>query len=155
MNKKEKAKLTIEYLPVEDLKPYAKNTKDHGSQDVEKIALSISDFGMNDPIGIWGKDNLVVEGHGRLLACKQLAMETVPCIRLDHLTTKERREYAILHNKLAELSTWNEFLKEEIFDLPDLDIYDLDFGVRVDHGNGNPYYFALTRDAFIVSSKLM
>jgi ParB-like chromosome segregation protein Spo0J len=36
---------------------------------------------MNDPIGIWGKDNLIVEGHGRLQACKELGMKEVPVIR--------------------------------------------------------------------------
>ena len=125
---KNNIQLQIEYLPIEDLTPYEKNTKDHDSDDVDKIAKSILDLGMNDPIGIWGKDNLIVEGHGRLLACKELGFEKVPVIRLDHMTAKERREYAILHNKLTELSTWNDFLAEELADLPELtDIYDLDF----------------------------
>lgn len=58
-------------------------------------------------IGIWGKENLIVEGHGRLEAAKQLAMETVPVIRLDHLTDEQRRAYALAHNKTAELSGWD------------------------------------------------
>lgn len=120
--------LQIEYLKVNDLTPYAKNTKDHGEEDVVEISRSIEKYGMNDPIGIWGKKNTIVEWHGRLLACKALGMQTVPCIRLDHMTSTQRREYAILHNKTAELSTWNDFLKEEYEDLPGLQDFDIDFG---------------------------
>ena len=123
-----KKELQIEYLNVDALKPYEKNAKDHDEHDVNIIAQSIETYGMNDPIGIWGKDNVIVEGHGRLMACKQLGIETVPVIRLDHLSSKQRREYAILHNKTVELSTWNDYLKEEYNDLPGLELYDIDFG---------------------------
>ena len=98
--------LKIEYLPIKALKPYDKNTRKHQKKDVDNIARSIEKFGMNDPIGIW-KDNIIVEGHGRLLACKQLGMTEVPCVRLDHLTDEQRREYAIAHNATAELSEWD------------------------------------------------
>lgn len=124
--------LHIEYLSVDDLKPYEKNTKKHEDFDVSEIAKSIEKYGMNDAIGIWGKDNLIVEGHGRLLACKQLGIEQVPCVRLDHLTDKERREYAIAHNKTAELSDWDfDMLADELQDI-DLSDFDFDFGIDID-----------------------
>lgn len=120
--------LKIEYIPVEDLKPYERNNKKHADFDVGEIAKSIEKYGFNDPIGIYGK-NIIVEGHGRLLAAKKLGMETVPCIRLDHMTDKERREYAILHNKTAELAEY-DFVNIEL-ELPDLDFsdFDIDFGL--------------------------
>lgn len=96
--------LKIEYVNVAKLKPYDKNTRKHEDYDVSQIAKSIEQYGFNDPIGIWGKDNIIVEGHGRLLAAKKLGMDKVPCIRLDDLTDEQRREYAIMHNKTAELS---------------------------------------------------
>lgn len=99
--------LKIEYVDVAKLKPYDKNTRKHEDYDVSQIAKSIEQYGFNDPIGIWGKDNIIVEGHGRLLAAKKLGMTEVPCIRLDNLTDEQRREYAIMHNKTAELSTWD------------------------------------------------
>lgn len=84
---------------------------------------------MNDPIGIW-KDNIIVEGHGRMLACKQLGMTEVPCVRLDHLTDEQRREYAIAHNATAELSEWDfDILPDELADL-DLSDFDFDFGIE-------------------------
>lgn len=123
--------LKIEYLPIKALKPYEKNTRKHQKKDVDNIARSIEKFGMNDPIGIW-KDNIIVEGHGRMLACKQLGMTDVPCVRLDHLTDEQRREYAIAHNATAELSEWDlDILPDELAEL-DLSAFDFDFDGSLD-----------------------
>lgn len=132
--------LKIEYLPIKALKPYEKNTRKHQKKDVDNIAKSIEKFGMNDPIGIW-KDNIIVEGHGRLLACKQLGMTEVPCVRLDHLTDEQRREYAIAHNATAELSEWDlDILPDELAEL-DLSDFDFDFGLETDGENYSPDEF--------------
>ena len=121
--------LKIEYLPIKALKPYEKNTRKHQNKDVDNIAKSIEKFGMLDPIGIW-KGNIIVEGHGRMLACKQLGMTEVPCVRLDHLTDEQRREYAIAHNATAELSEWDlDILPDELADL-DLSDFDFEFGLN-------------------------
>ena len=82
--------IKIEYLSVDSLKPYEKNTRKHKDLDVKNIATSIEKYGFNDAIGIWGKDNIIVEGHGRLMAAKKLGMKEVPCVRLDHLTDEQR-----------------------------------------------------------------
>ena len=121
-------RLNVEYIPVGQLKPYAKNARKHEEYDVGQIAESIERYGFNDPIGIWSKDNIIVEGHGRLLAAKKLGMKEVPCIRLDDLTDKQRREYAILHNKTAELSAWDiDLLGAEVAEL-DFSGFDIDWG---------------------------
>ena len=107
--------IKIEHIRVADLRPYEKNTRRHLDFDVEQIAKSIEKFGMCDPIGVWGENNIIVEGHGRLMACQRLGIDEVPCIRLDHLTDEQRRAYAIAHNKTAELSEWDfDFLAEEL-----------------------------------------
>lgn len=124
--------LKIEYIAVEDLKPYEKNNKKHEDFDIGEIAKSISKYEMIDPVGIWGKDNTIVEGHGRVLACKQLGIDKVPCIRLDHLTDEQRREYAIVHNKSSELALYDfDNLADELADL-DLSDFDFDFGIDTD-----------------------
>lgn len=121
--------LKIEYLPVADLRPYEKNARKHQKKDVENIAKSIQKYGMIDAIGIWGEDNTIVEGHGRWLACKKLKIDSVPVVRLDHLTDEQRREYAIAHNATAQLSEWDiDFLAEELKSL-DLSDFDFDFGL--------------------------
>ena len=124
--------LKIEYLPIKALKPYEKNTRKHQKKDVDNIARSIEKYGMCDAIGIWGEQNIIVEGHGRMLACKQLGMTEVPVVRLDHLTDEQRREYAIAHNATAELSEWDlDILPDELAEL-DLSAFDFDFGVSLD-----------------------
>lgn len=120
--------LKIEYLPVTALKPYERNARKHRDFDVDKIVESIRVFGFDDPIGIWGPENLLVEGHGRVLAAKKLGMETVPCIRLDHLTDEQRRAYALAHNKTAENSEWDlDILPEELASIVDIDMTSFGF----------------------------
>lgn len=115
--------LKIEYLKLDELTPYEKNARKHQKEDVGAIKESIKKFGMNDPIGIWGEKNIIVEGHGRLLALKELGHETAPCIRLDALTDEERKAYALAHNRTAELSVWDdEMLKAELEELDNFDI---------------------------------
>ena len=124
--------LKIEYLPIDQIKPYERNARKHENEDVGAIVNSIKEFGFDDPIGIWGEDNVIVEGHGRLKAAKQLNMSEVPVIRLDHLTDEQRRAYALAHNKTAELSEWNEFLDIELGDILDIDMEEFGFDLSED-----------------------
>ena len=115
--------LNVQYIETDKLKPYEKNARKHKEKDIEAIMSSIQQFGFNDPIGIWGPDCLIVEGHGRLIAAQRLGMKTVPVIRLDHLTDEQRRAYALAHNKTAELSEWNKLaLDVELSMLPMFDM---------------------------------
>ena len=121
--------IKIEYLPISDLTPYERNQRKHADYDISQIMVSIQKYGFNDPIGIWSDKNIIVEGHGRLAAAKKLHMKEVPVIRLDHLTDEQRKEYAIIHNKTAELSEWDFDLLAE--DIPTLDFsdFDIDWGL--------------------------
>lgn len=122
MKKYENVELQIEYIEIDKLLPYENNARQHGEEDVAAIKKSIGDYGMCDPIGIWSDKNIIVEGHGRLLALKELGYTKAPCIRLDHMTDEERREYAIAHNKTAELSKWDfTRLEQEFGKLPAFD----------------------------------
>lgn len=100
-------------LPLDELHPDPSNAKDHPEWQIEQIKASIETFGNLDPIGIWGKDNLIVEGHGRYEALKQLGYNEAECIRLDWLTDEERRAYALAHNKL----TMNSGFIPDVLDL--------------------------------------
>ena len=123
--------LEIVYLSPHELTPYEGNAKKHGAEDIEQIKESIRLDGFNDPIGIWGDNNLIVEGHGRQIAAIELGMEKVPCIRLDHLTDTQRRDYAIRHNRTAELSEWDEAKRK--LELAALELEGMDFsGLQFD-----------------------
>lgn len=93
--------LKIEYIKTTELSPNPNNAKLHPDSQIAQIVKSIQDYGMDDPIAVWGKDNTIIEGHGRLLACQKLGIEEVPIIRLDHLTDEQRRAYTLIHNQLT------------------------------------------------------
>lgn len=122
--------LEIVYLDPHDLTPYENNTRKHSPEDIEQIKESIIADGFNDPLGIWGEKNLIVEGHGRQIAAIEMGLDKVPCIRLDHLTDTQRRDYAIRHNRTAELSGWDfSKLEEEIaaLEIEGVDLSGLNF----------------------------
>ena len=126
-------KLKIEYVDINSIKPYKKNAKQHPKEQIEQIKKSIEQFGMDDPIGIW-KDE-IVEGHGRLIACKELGYTEVPIIRLDHLTDEERKAYTLAHNKLTMNSDFDiDILNDELMNFDTIDMtdfgFDLDFDVE-------------------------
>ena len=125
--------MEIIMLDIDKLKPYEKNAKQHPKEQIEQIKKSIEQFGMNDPIAVWGEDNTIVEGHGRLEALKELGYDEVPCIRLDHLTDEERKAYTLAHNKLTMNSDFDiEILSEELDDILNIDMTDFGFEELVD-----------------------
>lgn len=129
------SELKIEYLSPNELTPYENNARKHTPTDIEGIKKSILDVGFLDPIGVWGENNLIVEGHGRQIAAMELHLEKVPVIRLDQLTDEQRREYTIRHNRSAELSSWDfETLEEELAKLAidGIDMDDLNFSFDFD-----------------------
>lgn len=122
--------LEIVYLPISSLTPYERNAKEHPRKQIDQIKRSISDYGMRDPIGIWGKNNTIVEGHGRWMACKELGFTEVPCIRLDDMSDSQRREYALVHNQTTTNSGLDlDVLDLELGELPEFDASFYDFEV--------------------------
>jgi DNA modification methylase len=99
----------IEQWPLERLKPYARNAKTHGADQVAKIAGSMAQFGWTVPVLV-ADDGELIAGHGRILAAEQLGLTEAPVIVLGHLTEEQRRAYRLADNKLTELGAWDEAL---------------------------------------------
>ena len=129
--------LKIEYLGIDEIKPYKRNAKLHPKEQVEQIKASMLEMGDGDalkgfldPIGIWGDENEIVEGHGRHMAAKELGLETVPVIRLDRLTDEQRRAYALIHNQLTMNSGFD--LDALNIELGDIELDMSAFGFELD-----------------------
>jgi hypothetical protein len=110
----------LEFVPVENLIPYARNSRTHSDAQVAQIAASIKEFGFTNPVLIDEADGIIA-GHGRLLAARKLGMAEVPCLRLGYLSEIQKRAYVIADNKLALNSGWDdEMLKLELQELKDI-----------------------------------
>ena len=117
--------LSVQYLPTSDLIPYARNSRTHSDEQITQVAASITEFGFTNPVLI-DADNGIIAGHGRVMAAGKLGMESVPCIRLGHLTDAQKRAYVIADNKLALNAGWDiDLLQVELTELEDMD-FDLD-----------------------------
>ena len=120
--------LAIDHVSVTALKPYGANARVHSPKQIAEIAASIMAFGFNNPVLV-DKTGTIIAGHGRVAAANKLGLDTVPVIRLEHLTDAEKRAYILADNKLAEKAGWDrEILAIE---LQHLTTIDTDFDVTV------------------------
>jgi ParB-like chromosome segregation protein Spo0J len=110
---------SIEQIPTGELAFYARNARTHSEIQVQQIAGSIQEFGFCNPVLI-DATNGIIAGHGRVMAAQLLKLETVPCLRLSHLTDAQKRAYVLADNRIALSSGWNqELLDEELQRLAD------------------------------------
>jgi hypothetical protein len=121
------APLEIIYLRTTSLKPDPRNPRVHGDKQIRQIAQSIESFGFNVPLLIDDQQK-VIAGHGRLLAVRRLGWDTVPAIKLSHLTESQRAAILIAGNRLTENSSWDErMLGEQLKILSELELdFDLE-----------------------------
>ena len=77
--------MTITTKKLKDIIPYAQNAKKHDKKQIDNVAESIKQYGFVQPIVI-DCDGVIVIGHCRALAAKQLGMDEVPCVCVDDLT---------------------------------------------------------------------
>jgi len=96
----------LEHLPTASLTPYAANSRTHSPAQIAQIAASIKEFGFTNPVLIDAQGGIIA-GHGRVMAAVQLGLQTVPCLRLSHLSDTQKRAYIIADNKLAENAGWD------------------------------------------------
>jgi len=114
--------LAVEYINTSIVMPYKSNPRIHKNKQIQQIVNSISEFKFNNPILVDEK-NIVIAGHGRLLAAKNLNMPQIPVIKLLHLSEIQKRAYRIADNKLTENGEWDfDILKIEFENLSNLEL---------------------------------
>lgn len=126
---KEMNNLKIELVNVSDIKEYENNAKRHPKKQIEQIKKSIQEFGFNDPIAI-DENNMIIEGHGRFKAIKELGWQQIECIRLTNLNEDKKKAYILVHNGL-NMSTGfdNKILFPELDSILDINMENYGFNV--------------------------
>jgi len=80
--------MKTEMMKLSALKPYAGNAKKHDETQIKNVMQSIKDFGIIQPLVV-DKDNTLIIGHCRLIACKRLKLKEAPVVRLEDLTEEQ------------------------------------------------------------------
>jgi len=116
----------IMMTPVDDLRPYPRNARTHSKKQINQIAASIERFGFTNPVLI-DDDDMIIAGHGRVMAAKKLRLSEVPCLRIGSMSEAETRAYILADNKIAQNAGWDEdLLADELqFILSDVDEIDV------------------------------
>jgi len=117
--------LKIEYRSIEELIPYANNARTHSDEQIAQIAASIAEFGFVNPVLV-DENNVLIAGHGRLLAARKLGMAEVPSILLAHLNEVQRKALVIADNRIALNAGWDEELLKVELEVLQLEDFDLD-----------------------------
>ena len=111
---------SVERWPIDDLLPYARNSRTHSDEQIAQIVASIKEFGWTIPVLI-DEGGMILAGHGRVLAAHVLGFEEVPVMVARGWTEAQKRAYVIADNKLAENAGWDlDTLKLEMADLAEL-----------------------------------
>lgn len=120
-------RVDMEYVDIASIEDYPWNPRDNAAA-VDSVAESIRTFGFLIPVVV-DQDDVLVAGHTRVEAAKQLQLTEVPAIRAGHLTDEQINAFRLIDNKVAELAKWDfDLLSGEINKLADSGITLTDFG---------------------------
>jgi|TARA_R110000823_G_scaffold306968_1_gene429497 ParB/RepB/Spo0J family partition protein len=128
--------LKIEYFPINNIKPYENNPRNN-DQAVEKVSKSIKAFGFKNPI-IIDENKIIINGHTRLKAAKQLELDTVPCIIVNDLSEDKKKAFRIADNRIGQEAEWDyellklefEYLDENLVDKTGFDLDEINLMIN-------------------------
>lgn len=123
--------MEIIYKNINELIPYENNPR-LNDEAVEYVKNSIKEFGFKVPVVI-DKDNVIIAGHTRIKASKELGIKDIPCIIANDLTEEQVKAFRLADNKVAEKSMWDYTkLDEELDSISDIDMSLFDFNINTD-----------------------
>ena len=124
--------LKVKNVSLEEIKEYENNPRRIPEEAVNAVAASIREFGFRVPVVV-DSDKVIIAGHTRVLAARQLGMSEVPCVIADDLTSEQIKAFRLADNKTGELSGWDfEKLDLELEELADIDIDMGEFGFELE-----------------------
>ena len=128
-------KLKIEYVDINNIKPYKKNPRKN-EDAIPYVMESIKQFGFKNPV-ILDKDNVIVCGHTRIESAKRLGITEIPCIYADDLTDEQIKAFRLADNKVGEIAEWDiDLLDTELDDILNIDMSDFGFeNIDIDWDN--------------------
>ena len=103
--------LNVEYVPLNSLKPYDGNAKEHTREQIDAVENSIKEFGFRNPIIAWHDEDdnpVIVAGHARAKAAQELGIDEVPVIFVDDLSDAQRRALTLVDNQTTIMTGWDE-----------------------------------------------
>jgi hypothetical protein len=109
--------LTVQELPISQIKPNPHNARTHSPKQIRQIADSIMAFGFTTPVLV-GEDGQLYAGYGRLKSAELLGLKTVPVIVVAGLSPAQQRALAIADNKIAQNAGWDR--ERLAIDIPEL-----------------------------------
>jgi DNA modification methylase len=98
--------LKIDRLPIDSVRPATRRVRRAEAGQIAKIMSSIRKFGLCAPILI-SRERAIVHGHLVWEAARQLGIEEVSCLVVEHLSPSELRMLTIALNRLGETGTWD------------------------------------------------
>lgn len=147
--------MDVQNWPLDRVTPYENNPRDNDDA-VDATANSIKEFGWQQPIVV-DKDGVIIVGHTRLKAAKQLGLDQVPVVVADNLSEEQAKAYRLADNKTGELADWDEdMLSDELADIDQLDMSNFGFDVdsidlgQSDGGEGESEHYTLA-EKYIVN----
>ena len=118
--------MKIERVKLSSIRPYENNAKRHPQNQIDQIPASIQESGNNDPIAS-DENGVIIEGHGRFLALRQLGYTEAEVIRLSGMTDEQKRAYILVHNQLTLNTGFDpELLRQEIESIQSINLSDFD-----------------------------
>ena len=123
--------MQVKTVSIDQIKPYENNPRNNDDA-VDAVANSIKEFGWQQPIVV-DNGGVIIAGHTRYKAAKQLKLKEVPIVVADNLTEEQVNAYRLADNKSGELATWNDDeLQEELDKILDIDMTDFGFDLETE-----------------------
>lgn len=103
---------TIRWLSIAEVTPYERNPRTCPQSAIDLVARSIRENGFLSPI-VTDEKLVILAGHTRLAAARQLGLAQVPVIVAAGLTAARARAYRLMDNRSHEETSWNTGLLQE------------------------------------------